>query len=69
MLIGRAVPGISLSHEPIPPSAIPVKAGFKYFHLHTQGRWWDVICKARRLALYLPDEFPDLKTELVAIKE
>jgi type VI secretion system protein ImpJ len=69
MLIGRAVPGITLSHEPIPPSGIPVRAGFKYFHLHTQGRWWDVICKARRLALYLPDEFPDLKTELVAIKE
>jgi type VI secretion system protein ImpJ len=69
MLIGRAVPGVSLTHEPIPPSAIPVKPGFKYFHLHTQGRWWDVICKTRSVALYLPDEFPDLKAELVAVKE
>ncbi|PYJ71638.1 MAG: type VI secretion system baseplate subunit TssK [Acidobacteria bacterium] len=68
-LIGRAVQGVALSHEPIPPTAIPVKPGFKYYHLHTSGRWWETICKARRLALYLPDEFPDLKVELVAVRE
>jgi type VI secretion system protein ImpJ len=68
-LIGRAVPGVVLAHEPVPPNAIPVKPGFKYFHLHTQGRWWDTISKARRLALYLPDEFPELKVELIAVKE
>jgi type VI secretion system protein ImpJ len=69
MIIGRAVPGVSLTHEPIPPSAIPVKSGYKYYALHTSGRWWETICKARRLALYLPDEFPDLKVELVAVRE
>jgi type VI secretion system protein ImpJ len=68
-IIGRAVPGVVLAHEPIPPSAIPVKPGYKYFHLHSQGRWWETICKSRSLALYLPDEFPDLKVELVAIRE
>jgi type VI secretion system protein ImpJ len=68
-LIGRAVPGVALTHEPIPPSAIPVKPGFKYYHLHTSGRWWEAICKAKSVALYLPDEFPDLKVELVAIRE
>ncbi len=68
-LIGRAVPGVSLIHEPIPPSSIPVKPGYKYYTLHTSGRWWEAICKARRLALYLPDEFPELKVELVAVRE
>ncbi len=68
-LIGRAVPGVELSHEPVPPTAIPVKPGFKYFHLSTRGRWWDAISRSQRLALYLPDEFPDLRLELVAIKE
>lgn len=68
-IIGRAVPGVSLAHEPIPPTAIPVKAGYKYFALHTDGRWWETICKAKSLALYLPDEFPDLKVELVAVRE
>jgi type VI secretion system protein ImpJ len=69
MIIGRAVPGVAVNHEPIPPSAIPVKSGYKYYHLQTTGRWWEAICKAKRVALYLPDEFPELKVELVAIRE
>ena len=68
-LIGRAVPGVALTHEPVPPTAIPVKPGYKYYHLHTSGRWWEAICKAKSLALYLPDEFPQLKVELVALRE
>jgi type VI secretion system protein ImpJ len=68
-IIGRAVPGVSLTHEPVPPTAIPVKPGFKYYHLHTSGRWWEAICKVKSLALYLPDEFPELKVELVALRE
>jgi len=68
-LIGRAVSGVQISHEPIPPSAIPVKPGFKYYHLHSSGRWWDTICKARGVALYLPDDFPELKVELIAVKD
>jgi type VI secretion system protein ImpJ len=68
-LIGRAVPGVSLTHEPVPPTAIPVKPGFKYYHLHTSGRFWEAICKVKSLALYLPDEFPDLKVELVALRD
>jgi type VI secretion system protein ImpJ len=68
-LIGRAMPGVELTHEPVPPTTIPVKPNFKYYHLHTSGRFWETICRARRLALYLPDEFPDLKVELVAVRE
>jgi type VI secretion system protein ImpJ len=68
-IIGRAVPGVELTYEPVPPTTIPVKPGFKYYHLHTSGRWWDTICKAKSIALYLPDEFPDLKVELVAVRE
>jgi type VI secretion system protein ImpJ len=68
-LIGRAVRGVELTHEPVPPSAIPVKTGFKYFHLSTQGRSWEAISTAKGLAIYLPDEFPDLRLELVAVKE
>jgi type VI secretion system protein ImpJ len=68
-IIGRAVPGVELTYEAVPPTTIPVKPGFKYYHLHTSGRWWDTICKAKSIALYLPDEFPDLKVELVAVRE
>lgn len=67
-LIGRAVPGVELLHEPVPPAAIPVRAGFKYFQLSRHGRSWEAINLAKALALYLPDEFPELKLELVAVK-
>jgi type VI secretion system protein ImpJ len=67
-LIGRAVPGVELLHEPVPPSAIPVRTGFKYFQLSRHGRSWEAIGRAKALALYLPDEFPELRLELVAIK-
>jgi type VI secretion system protein ImpJ len=68
-IIGRAVRGVELTYEPVPPSAIPVKTGFKYFHLSTQGRWWETVLRSKALAIYLPDEFPDLRLELVALKE
>jgi type VI secretion system protein ImpJ len=68
-LIGRAVPGVELTHEPVPPSAIPVRPGFKYFQLGTQGRWWEAVATTKGIALYIPEEFPELKLELVAVKE
>jgi type VI secretion system protein ImpJ len=67
-LIGRAVPGVELLHEPVPPAAIPVRAGFKYFQLSRHGRAWEAINRAKALALYLPDDFPELKLELIAVK-
>ena len=67
-LIGRAIRGVELTHEPVPPSAIPVKMGFSYFHLGTQGRSWDAIGISKALAIYLPDEFTDIRLELVALR-
>jgi type VI secretion system protein ImpJ len=68
-LIGRALPGVELSHEPVPPTAIPVRAGYKYFQLGTQGTWWDAVVGSRGIAIYVPQEFPELALELVAVKD
>lgn len=68
-LIGRAVPGVELTHEPVPPSAIPVRQGYKYFQLGTQGRWWDTVANTRGIAIYVPQEFPELRLELIAVRE
>jgi type VI secretion system protein ImpJ len=68
-LIGRAVPGVELVHEPVPPGALPVRPGYKYFQLGTQGRWWDAIASTRGIAIYVSEEFPELKLELVAVKD
>lgn len=69
-LIGRAVPGVELVHEPVPPTGIPVRPGYKYFQLGTQGRWWEAIASTRGIAIYVAEkEFPELKLELVAVKD
>ena len=68
-LIGRALPGVELTHEPVPPTAIPVRAGYKYFHLGTHGTWWEAVASSRGIAIYLPQEFPELALELVAVKD
>lgn len=68
-LIGRAVPGVELSYEPVPPTAIPVKSGYRYFRLNPHGRFWEAIGRSKGVAIYLPDEFPEIKLDLVAIKE
>jgi type VI secretion system protein ImpJ len=68
-LIGRAVSGIELTHEAVPPSDIPVAAGFRYFQLNTQGRWWEVIRQSKGLAIYIADEFPELELQLIAVRD
>ena len=68
-LIGRALPGVELTHEPVPPTAIPVRAGYKYFHLGTHGPWWEAVASSRGIAIYVPQEFPELALELVAVKD
>jgi type VI secretion system protein ImpJ len=68
-LIGRAVPGVELTHEPVPPSAIPVRSGFKYFQLGTEGRWWEGVATTHGIAIYIPEEFPELRLELIAVRD
>lgn len=68
-LFGRALPGVELTHEPVPPTAIPVRAGYKYFQLGTHGPWWEAVAGTRGIAIYVPQEFPELALELVAVKD
>ena len=68
-LIGRALPGVELTHEPVPPTAIPVRTGYKYFQLGTHGPWWEAVASTKGIAVYVPQGFPELTLELVAVKE
>lgn len=66
-LIRQALPGVSLRHEPNPPSAIPVKLAYQYFQLDRSGNDWDAIRRARNLAVYVPSDFPEPQIELVIL--
>ena len=66
-LVRQAMPGIQLTHMTAPPSAIPVKLKFQYYSLNQSGVAWDSVRKARNLAAYVPDDFPNPQLELLIL--
>lgn len=68
-LIGKALRGISVSYSPTPPTAIPKKTGYFYFHLEPQSDFWDDVRQSKTLAIYTPDSFKGIEIELMAVEE
>lgn len=66
-LVGRALPGISLTHMAKPPGSIPVKLNYQYFSLNQSGPAWEAVGKARNLAAYVPGDIPAAQLELVIL--
>src|SRR5690606_2968809 len=46
-LVKQALPGITLTHVPSPPSAIPVKLDYQYYSLNQSGPAWEAVTRAR----------------------
>ncbi|HUH64575.1 MAG TPA: type VI secretion system baseplate subunit TssK [Terracidiphilus sp.] len=64
-LIRQALPGLKLTHVPVPPRAIPVKLRFQYFNIEKTGPVWDAVVRARNFAVYAPGEIPNPEMELI----
>ncbi len=67
-VVGSALPGVTLRHASPPPSPIPTRVGFHYFGFDSIGPYWDTIRGSKTIAIYVPDEFPEVKLELYAVK-
>lgn len=67
-VIGSGLPGVTLTHASPPPAPIPTRVGFHYFGLDSIGPFWEAIRGSQTLAVYVPDEFPDERIEMYAIK-
>lgn len=67
-VVGAAMPGVNLNHVSSPPAAIPTRPGYMYFSLETVGRFWEIIRGLKSLGVYVPDEFPEVKVEMYAVK-
>lgn len=68
-LVERALPGLKLTHLPVPPPAISPKVHFQYFSIDKVGPCWEHIVKTREYSLYVPGELPEPELELAAILE
>lgn len=67
-VIGSALPGVVLTHASPPPAPIPTRVGFKYFQLDTIGPYWNGISGSKVISVYVPNDLPDEKIELFAVK-
>ncbi len=68
-LVKRALPGMPLTHLPVPPSTIPARADYQYFGVSRTGPCWDHIVQSRQIGLYVPGDLPEPSVELLAILE
>ena len=64
-LIRQALPGLKLTHVPVPPRAIPVKLRYQYFSIDRTGAVWDAVTRARNFAAYVPGDIPNPEMELI----
>lgn len=64
-LIRQALPGLRLTHVPVPPRAIPVKLRYQYFSIERTGPVWEAVTRARNFAVYAPGEIPNPDMELI----
>jgi type VI secretion system protein ImpJ len=66
-LVQRALPGVPLAHVPNPPAAIPIKLNYEYFSLAPGSPIWQALTRARNIAVYTPEDFPNPQMELVIL--
>ena len=68
-LVRRALPGMTLTHVPVPPTAIRAEADMQYFSVETTGPCWEHILQTRRIGVYIPGEISQPDFELTVIVE
>jgi type VI secretion system protein ImpJ len=68
-LVKRALPGLPLTHLPVPPPAISAQVDTQYFGITKAGPCWDHLGQTRNVGVYVPGEFPDAELELLVVLE
>jgi len=66
-LVKRALPGLVLTHVPVPPPAVSAKVETQYFGINKAGPCWDHMSQTRRVGIYLPGEFPNPEVEILVV--
>ena len=68
-LVKRALPGLALTHLPVPPAAISARVETQYFGISRSGPCWDHMSQMRRVGVYVPGEFPSPEVEILVVLE
>ena len=68
-LVKRALPGMKLTHLPVPPSAIRAEADMQYFSIEIAGPCWEHILQTHSVGIYIPGEITNPEFDLTVIVE
>jgi type VI secretion system protein ImpJ len=68
-LVKRALPGLTLTHLPVPPTALRAEADMQYFAIDTTGPCWEHILQTRKVGVYIPGEISKPEFDLTVIVE
>ncbi|MGB6688509.1 MAG: type VI secretion system baseplate subunit TssK [Terracidiphilus sp.] len=68
-LVKRALPGMTLTHMPVPPTAIRAEADMQYFSVETAGPCWEHVLQTRQVGVYIPGEISRPEFDLTVIVE
>jgi type VI secretion system protein ImpJ len=68
-LVKRALPGMALTHLPVPPAAISTRVETQYFGISRSGPCWDHMVQTHRVGVYVPGEFPNPEVEILVVLE
>lgn len=68
-LVQRALPGMTLTHLPVPPAAVSPKLEVQYFGLARAGPCWDHVVQTRHVGIYIPGDIPDPQVQLLVVLE
>ena len=66
-LVNRALPGLALTHLPIPPAAISTRAETQYFGISRVGPCWNHIMQTRQVGVYVPGAFPNPELQILVV--
>ena len=66
-LVERALPGLPLTHLPVPPPAVSPTVETKYFAVTKSGPCWEHIRQTGRVGLYIPGDIPAPEPELLIV--
>jgi type VI secretion system protein ImpJ len=66
-LVKRALPGMGLTHVPVPPPAIAARVETQYFGISRNGPCWDHMVQTRQVGVYVPGEFPEPEVEILVV--
>jgi len=68
-LVKRALPGMTLTHLPIPPSALRAEADMQYYAIDTTGPCWEHILHTKTVGIYIPGEIGQAEFQVTVIVE